>query len=125
MPFAKEVCAQLSKKYTLSIVTNGVGATQMQRIVSSEIYPYIKNIIISEEIGVAKPDKKFFDYVLSHIKKESSGVLLVGDSLSSDIRGSNNANIDAVWYNPQMHPLTGDCYSKFIITDLRQLLSLL
>lgn len=125
IPYAKEVCELLSKKYTISIITNGVGRTQMHRISSSAIFPFISHVIISEDIGFAKPDKRFFDYVISKLNCKSEKMLVVGDSLSSDILGANNANIDAYWYNPHMKHLNKNLVIKHTITDLRQLLDIL
>ena len=125
IPYADEVCAKLSEMCTLAIITNGVGMTQRQRISSSAISPYFKNIIISEDIGVAKPHKEFFDYVFASLAfSNTESILLVGDSLSSDIRGANNVNIDACWFNPQLKPLPFDYIAKYNIFDLRQLFNI-
>lgn len=125
IPYAKEVCEHLSKKYTISIITNGVGQTQMHRITSSAISPFISHIMISEDIGFAKPDKRFFEYVIDKLNCNPEKMLIIGDSLSSDIQGANNANIDAYWYNPNMHQLGTKLFVKGEITDLRQLLDVL
>lgn len=125
IPYAKEVCEYLSKKYTITIITNGVGRTQMRRISSSAISPFISHIVVSEDIGFAKPDKRFFDYVMDKLNCNSEKIIIVGDSLSSDIQGANNANIDAYWYNPNMHPLGKQLFVKGVITDLRQLINIL
>lgn len=126
IPHAKETCMELSKHHTLSIVTNGVGITQKRRFLSSEIFPYFKNILISEDIGVAKPDKKFFDEAFKLIDCfEKDKILLVGDSLSSDIKGANNAGIDCCWFNPKGIPSDGQLQITYTITDLRQLTSII
>ena len=113
---------KLSQNHTLSIVTNGVGMTQKKRFSSSEISPYFSNILISEDIGIAKPDKRFFDEVFKVINcAEKSQILLVGDSLSSDIQGANNAGIDCCWFNPKCAKLDKPLQITYTITDLRQL----
>lgn len=125
IPYAKETCMELSKTHTLSIVTNGVGATQKKRFLLSGIAPYFATIIISEDIGVAKPDRKFFDEASKLINcAEKDNILLVGDSLTSDIQGANNVGIDCCWFNPKGGALNRQLQITYTITDLRQLLDL-
>lgn len=125
IPYAKETCMELSKHHTLSIVTNGVGSTQKKRFQASEIFPYFSNILISEDIGVAKPDKQFFDEAFNLIKcAEKNKILLVGDSLSSDIQGANNAGIDCCWFNPKGILLDEPLRITYTISDLRQLIGI-
>lgn len=91
----------LYNDYTLSIITNGLTSVQEKRIRKSVIAKYFKDIIISEEIGVSKPNPKIFEHALNHINHSNkSKVLMVGDSLTSDIQGGNNFGIDTCWYNP-------------------------
>ena len=98
---ALEMVEQLSKKYRLFIITNGVKSTQDGRFGISPITKYFEKIFISEVIGAEKPSKVFFDAVESGIdgyNREKS--IVIGDSLSSDIKGALNAGIDCIWYNP-------------------------
>lgn len=125
IPHAKEVCLELSKHHTLSIVTNGVGTTQKRRFSTSEIFPYFSHILISEDIGVAKPNKEFFDEAFNLIKcTDRHKILFVGDSLSSDIQGANNVGIDCCWFNPKGTINNGQLQITYTITDLRQLLDI-
>lgn len=125
IPYAKETCMELSKHHTLFIVTNGVGLTQKRRFQASEIFPYFSDILISEDIGVAKPDKKFFDKAFALINcTERDKILLVGDSLSSDIQGANNAGIDCCWFNPKGIMLDNPLQITYTIFDLRQLINI-
>lgn len=125
VPYAKETCMELAKQHSLSIVTNGVGATQKKRFLSSEIAPYFSHILISEDIGVAKPDKKFFDAAFKLINfYELDKILMVGDSLTSDIQGANNIGIDCCWFNPKGTILNKDVQITYTITDLRQLIDI-
>ena len=99
---ALEMVAKLSKKYRLFIITNGVKSTQDGRFGISPITKYFEKIFISEVIGFEKPNKEFFDAV----EKEIDGycrekAIVIGDSLSSDIKGAINMGIDCIWYNPQ------------------------
>ncbi len=98
---ALEICAYLSSFKPLYIVTNGEASVQNSRYSSSELRPYFSDIFISGSVGVSKPSKEYFDYVEAHIDGfDRKRAIIIGDSLTSDIRGGNNAGIDACWFNP-------------------------
>ena len=102
LPGALELVRDLSEQYELYIVTNGNAATQKTRLERSGLLNYVNSYFVSEDAGAAKPDVRYFDYVFSRIPgfaKEEA--LLIGDSLTSDMLGAQNAGIDAVWYCPQ------------------------
>lgn len=91
----------LYKDYRLSIITNGLKDVQNNRIRKSVIGKYFQDIVISEEVQVSKPNPKIFELALKNIKHtDKSSVLMVGDSLSSDIQGGINFGIDTCWFNP-------------------------
>lgn len=101
IPGAFQLLSTLQKKRKLALVTNGIKEVQRRRIENTRIAPFFETIVISDEIGVAKPHKGFFDHLfneMGHPKKESS--LIIGDSLSSDIKGGNDFEISTCWYNP-------------------------
>lgn len=125
LPHAQEVCRELSREHRLYIVTNAVASVQRSRLAGSAIAPYISGAFISEEAGASKPSAAYFDYVFSHIHGITrDNCLLVGDSLSSDIRGANNAGIPCCWYNPKEAARPGDLRIDYEIRDLRQLYDL-
>lgn len=99
---ADVLLSQLKEKnYHIYAGTNGVGSTQRERLRGSQLLPYFDELFISEEIGYEKPDKNFFQTLfdtLAITNKESC--LMIGDSLSSDILGAKNAEIDSVFYCP-------------------------
>ncbi len=103
---ALELVQHLSKTYTLYVITNGVSETQRRRLADSGLDRYMKDIFISGELGVQKPQKAYFDACLermpAQIRKEE--LLVIGDTLSSDILGGINAGIDTCWYNPKGLP---------------------
>lgn len=102
---AKELCAYLKERYDLYIVTNGTSSTQYKRLAASGLDQYVKDIFVSEDAGSQKPQKEYFDYCLSRIPAaDPARMLLIGDSLQSDIRGGNTAGIDTCWYNPEGLP---------------------
>ena len=119
---AEGMCKKLFPYATLSIVTNGVGKTQKARIYNSKINDYITHIIISETIGYAKPSIQFFNETFKIIgRKPSDSIIIVGDSISSDIIGGINAGIDTCWYNPNFSNLPNGVSPNFIISDLDEL----
>lgn len=92
---------KLSKKYDIYVITNGVKKVQQQRLSLVNIGRFFKKIYISEEIGYHKPQVEYFNYVLDDLSiTDKKQVLIIGDSLTSDIQGGINANIDTVWFNP-------------------------
>lgn len=100
IPGAERLCRSLSEKYTLALVTNGVSYVQRARLEASPLARYFgKRVYISGEMGCRKPEKRFFDLVLEDLgaTKNRSQVLVIGDSLSSDITGAFNARLDSVW----------------------------
>ena len=83
---AIELIEDLSSKYILSIVTNGLTIVQERRVKNSVIAKYFKDIVISEEVGISKPNPEIFEYALSNIEGVNKNeILMIGDSLSSDI----------------------------------------
>lgn len=105
LPGAEEMCRRLAEKCTLYILTNGMHVAQVGRFEKSPIKVYIKDMFISEDMGCQKPDKEYYDKVFSIIGLEDkSRAVMVGDSLTSDIRGGINGGVDTIWYNPKRKP---------------------
>jgi len=97
-----ELIRALAETHHLAVVTNGLAEVQRPRLERSAIAPFIEHLFISEELGAAKPDPAFFEAVFREIgQPEKSEVLIVGDSLTSDMQGGINYGIDTCWYNPQ------------------------
>ena len=98
---AKEILESLKGRYKQYIVTNGTLSVQVKKIEKSGLKSIIDGAFISDEIGFEKPSKDYFDYVLSHIEPcAKEEILIVGDSLTSDMKGGNAAGIKCCWYNP-------------------------
>lgn len=127
MDHAHEILTILKKSgYELYAGTNGVAKTQKQRLAGADLNHFFEDIFISEEIGVEKPDPQFFQYIFetlnSHNKEE---YLMIGDSLTSDIKGAQNVGIDSVWYNfADIKVDTKVVPSTYSITNLLDLLPL-
>lgn len=126
MPGAEEAVISLSKKYKLYLASNGTPKTQRSRIASAGIAPYFENIFISGEIGVNKPDKRFFDSCFAQIPGiDPSRAMMVGDSLTSDILGGKNAGIPTCWVNAKHKPRRPDIIPDYEIESISQLEALL
>lgn len=96
-----DIICSLSGKVKQYVVSNGTIVAQEKKLRLSGIGEKMDGIFLSEQLGVEKPNKAFFDHVFEEIGEyEKDQVLIVGDSLTSDIRGGNNAGIKTCWYNP-------------------------
>lgn len=117
---------EISQKYRLFLVTNGTRPTQIVRLQSAGIDGFFEEMFFSEQIGCAKPYKGFFDHVFSHIKNfDKSRAVLVGDSLSSDVLGANNAGVTAIWFNPKMQKNNGVATPDYVVSGYGELENLL
>lgn len=121
IPGAVELCQELSGAYELYIVTNGTAQTQYSRIHNAGLDRWVSGVFISEEIGVPKPAKKYFDAVFAAIPFSRQEALIVGDSLTSDIQGGVNAGVDTCWYNPQNVENKTDIAPKFTVGSYEEL----
>lgn len=125
LPGAEEAVKRLHDKYRLFLVSNGTATVQHSRLTSAGLYPYFEQVFISQEIGYNKPDKAYFDRCFARIPGfDRKKALMVGDSLTSDIRGGINAGLKTVWVNPR-HKFCGDIRPDYEIEGLSQLEALL
>lgn len=126
MDGAHDVLRTLHGRCQLAIVTNGLQAVQRSRLAHSSIRHYIVDLIVSEEMGAAKPKLRFFDAAFARLDYPAkSDVLIIGDSLSSDIQGGVDYGIDTCWYNPAGEPRPSDLPITYEIGHLRELLEVL
>ena len=126
LPGAEEAVRTLHKKYRLFLVSNGIASVQKGRMTSANLYPYFERVFVSEEMGCNKPVKAYFDACFARIPGfDRAKALIVGDSLTSDIRGGNNAGIRTCWVNPSHAPRNPDIHVDYEIEALSQLPGLL
>lgn len=122
-PGARAALDQVAVMATLGMVTNGIGQVQRGRIERLGIGGFFDAIVISGEVGTAKPGKEIFDIAFEALGiTDPSGVLMIGDNLSSDIKGGANAGVDTCWYNPSgaLRPPTA-AVPTFEIADLNEI----
>ena len=126
LPFAFTLLNTLSQKgYKLAAATNGARSVQTGRLVASGIAGFFKSgIFISEQIGLKKPDAEFFDYILNTLGVQNKNeVLVIGDSLSSDIRGAVNARLDSCFVNLKGEALPDNCKPTYVADCLEDVIS--
>ena len=101
-PGVEDLLKKLIRKgYELYGATNGITFIQTGRLEQSGIAPFFKEIFISEQLHTQKPDAAFYEKIGARIPNfDKDHALMIGDSLSADIQGGNNAGIDTIWYNP-------------------------
>jgi 2-haloacid dehalogenase len=103
----------------LYVVTNGLAKVQKSRFGGCPLAHYFDSCFISEEMGCAKPEKRFFDQVAAAIPDfEPAAAIVIGDSLSSDIQGGVNAGLDTCWYNPANKPAPPHLPITYTVTRL-------
>ena len=125
MPFAPEVIKALSRSFALALVTNGISMVQRGRLNRSGIAHYFQALIISEELGIAKPDPRFFRAAVEAVAIPPDELLCVGDNPGSDIEGARAAGIDSCWYTAKNQPWPGPgARPSLVISDLREILDL-
>ncbi len=118
---AKELLDSLNGKYRLMVVSNGTASVQYSRLSKSGIDKYFEKVFLSQEIGFSKPDKRFFDYCFSNIDNFSKDeCIIIGDSLSSDIKGGIDSGIKVCWFNPK-NLESPDLPIDYTVTSLSQI----
>lgn len=124
MPGAEKLCSALAE-YELAIITNGFKEVQHARLENSPLSDCFSHIIVSEEAGYQKPHPGIFDFAFDKLQLEDKKtVLMVGDSLTSDIRGGYNYGIDTCWFNPLRKENTTGIKPTYEIQHLLELMEL-
>ena len=125
LPGAEEAVDRLHKKYRLFLASNGTASVQKGRMTSANLYRFFEKVFVSQEIGHNKPSLDYFNACFAQIPGfDKEKALMVGDSLSSDIKGGINAGIKTVWVNPA-HADCGEIQPDYEIEALWQLEALL
>lgn len=120
------IVKSLRGKVKQYVVSNGTIAAQTKKLRLSGFGELMDGVFLSEDLGVEKPDILFFEKVFEEIHPEDkSQVMIVGDSLTSDIQGGNNAGIMTCWYNPEQKPYQGDLRIDHEIRDLHEVYDLI
>jgi 5'-nucleotidase len=126
LPGAVSLLDSLKGKAKLGIITNGFTALQQIRLERTGLRDYFDALVISEEVGVPKPDPRIFDYALELAgNPDRARVLMVGDTAESDIRGGMNAGLATCWLNAHGRALPEGIEPTWTVTSLSELEQLL
>lgn len=117
---SEKVLGYLQNKYTLHIISNGFKETTLIKMDLCNLNPYFTNVIISEDVGVNKPDKAIFEYALEKARAQKHESIMIGDSIEADIRGAQDFGMKAIFFNPLKKEKPADV--EWQITHLEELL---
>jgi 2-haloacid dehalogenase len=120
LPGALETIRELAARFPLALITNGIAAVQNKRFAASPITPYFQSIVISETVGIAKPDPRIFRPALDKLDVAAADVLYVGDSVTSDMTAARNADMDFCWVNAQGLPVPEGFAPAYNIASLTE-----
>lgn len=107
-PHTHETLSYLQKKYKLHLISNGFKESTEYKVKNTKLTPYFENVIISEVVGVNKPDKAIFEFALTKAGANVNTSLMIGDSLEADVRGALNFGMDAIYFNPHFAEVPDD-----------------
>lgn len=99
-PHAHETLTYLADKYTLHLISNGFKDSSQLKISGCNLGGYFQNIIISEDVGVNKPDSQIFKHAIELAGGTIEESVMIGDSIEADIRGAMGVGMDAIYFNP-------------------------
>jgi len=117
LPYAEDTVRRIAAHRPVTLLTNGITVIQKARLAASPIRNWIDRMIISQEVGVSKPDPRIFTLALEEL--DPSEALMIGDGTGSDVLGANNAGVDVCWFNPKGKALPEGMHVEYEIRDLR------
>jgi len=125
---ALELLGQLHGTVPLVMLTNGLSSVQHPRFAAAGVNPFFHDIVISEEVGVQKPDPEVFRIALARAADpavEPSRAIMIGDNLHSDIQGALDSGLDACWINIRGRTNDHDVTPTYTVTDLAEIPAIL
>ena len=115
---ARELLDSLHGRRTMALVTNGLSDVQRTRLARLDLERYFDAVVVSGEVGIAKPDPAIFDVVFDELgSSQRSDAVMIGDSISSDMRGAVAAGIATCWFNPAVAPPPADVRIDHVATS--------
>ena len=119
---AKELLQSLNNDYEIAIATNGPKKAAEDKLIKAKLNPYVSVLVASEEVGFGKPDPKYFEFLYKKCQnKDKDSMLLIGDSLKTDIVGGINNGIDTCWFNKDSIKLPEEYKPTIVINKLLSL----
>ena len=128
---AMDLLDYLRNKYTLCVASNGPYLQQLNRLKICGMYPYFSDYFISEEIGSQKPSISFFQTCIDRLNSKSneqilpSEIMIIGDSLTSDMAGGIQIGMQTCFFNPCRKPISGEMNLNYQVTSLKEIKSIL
>lgn len=123
---ARPLVSALAGLVPIGLVTNGIGAVQRSRLAKSGLGDYFQALVISEEVGVQKPDPRIFAIARAAVgATPTDRIIMIGDGLGSDIAGANAAGIDSCWVNLRGRPANPEIVPTYTVTSLGEVYPLL
>ncbi len=99
-PYAHETLQYLQNKYNLHLISNGFKEACTTKLDQSNLRQYFKTIVISEVVGVNKPDPRIYNFAVEQAQADFQQSVMIGDNLEADVRGAQRAGMDAIFFNP-------------------------
>ena len=122
LPYALETMQELCEKIPVVLLTNGITVIQKKRLAASPLKDWVQGVVISQEVGVSKPDPRIFEIALGGLDPRDA--LMIGDGITSDVMGANNAGVDVCWYNPKGKVLPEGVHAEYEIRDIRDCIAI-
>ncbi len=128
---AMDLLKYLHGRYILCVASNGPYKQQVNRLKICGMLPYFSHLFISEEIGSAKPSEKFFDICINRLNAETEQkiqpceMMIIGDSLSSDMSGGMQFGMQTCFYNPTEKPIPYGMKLNYTVSSLREIANIL
>ena len=119
---ANSLLKYLHKKYQIYVVSNATNRQQHKRLEKANMTPFIDKIFTSIDIGYSKPSKEFFQICLDGLNKDE--VIIIGDSLTADIKGGINAGIKTIWFNKYQEKIP-NIHIDYIVNSLEEIKKIL
>lgn len=120
---ARDILEYLYSKYYVFAASNSDLYRQVKRLSNCGLLDYFNDIFVSQEIGYSKPSKEFFLECIRRSRFEKDEIIVIGDSLSSDIKGANNANLKSIWYNKNKKDANHDAtYMVYDLAEIKRIL---
>lgn len=111
---AEDILRYLSERYAVYAASNAIYQEQVERLTLAGLMPYLKGVFTSELAGVAKPDRKFFDYCCEQSQSVVEECVMIGDSLSSDVLGAKQAGIKMIWFKQDSRNVPADFEGEIV-----------
>lgn len=118
LPHSEEMLRELCRHREVILLTNGITVIQKARFNNSYLKDLPLKMVISQEVGVSKPDPRIFELALEGTDPKDA--LMIGDGVGSDVAGANNAGVDMCWYNPSGKTLREGLHAEYVVADLME-----